>query len=108
MASQMQQTKNSAQKVKYDIPTVVCSKSSLALMMKAYVLTTSKIARQRLGLPGKVISLKTTKSSENFFHKKYVGRVELDVLNPSLKDMSDRQRNIIGQIKARFHVQKVC
>ena len=74
-------------------------------MTKAYVLTTSKIARQRLGLPGKVTSLGLTKISEKFFNKKYVGRVELDVLNPaSVDDMSDKQRNIIGQIKARFHV----
>ena len=49
----MQQTKNAKQKVKYELPTVVCAQSSLTLMTKAYVLTASKIARQRLGLPGK-------------------------------------------------------
>ena len=102
MASQIQKTKNSEQKVKYDIPTVVCAKSSLALMTKAYVLTASKIARQRLGLPGKIVLLAPNKISENFFNKKYVGRVELDVLNPKLPNMSDRHKHIIGQIKARF------
>ena len=41
------------QKVQYEIPKVVCTNSSLQLMTKAYVLTASKIARERLRLPGK-------------------------------------------------------
>lgn len=40
------------QKVQYEIPKVVCQQTSLQLLTKAYVLTASKIAHERLGLPG--------------------------------------------------------
>ena len=47
------QKNDQEQKVQYEIPKVVCTNSSLQLMTKAYVLTASKIARERLRLPGK-------------------------------------------------------
>ena len=52
MNTQIQKT-DQEQKVQYEIPKVVCTNSSLQLMTKAYVLTASKIARERLHLPGK-------------------------------------------------------
>ena len=52
MNTQIQKTEQE-QKVQYEIPKVTCTSSSLQLMTKAYVLTASKIARERLHLPGK-------------------------------------------------------
>ena len=84
MNSQIHKTEQE-QKVQYEIPKVVCTNSSLQLMTKAYVLTASKIARERLHLPGKNFEKKkktVNENSEKYFNKKHVGRVELDVLKP--------------------------
>ena len=54
--SQMITRKKAKQKVQYELPKVVCTNSSSQLMMKAYVLTASKIARERLVVPGQLVN----------------------------------------------------
>ena len=58
MNFQLTKKTTKTKKVQYEIPKVVCTQSSLQLMTKAYVLTASKIARERLGLPREFITSK--------------------------------------------------